>query len=126
MYDELVKSLRVCGKALEDAVYPDWDVSLYTRAADAIESMSEAYDKLSRHMDDLAALMPRWIPVTERLPKADEYDERGYAVPYLVMNGWMRVTARRTKDYWVLFGNGTVLENVTHWMPLPEPPKEET
>ena len=72
-----------------------------------------------------ADVRPRWIPVTERLPKADEHDARGYAVPYLVMNGWMRVTARRTKDYWVLFGNGTVLEYVTHWQPLPEPPEEE-
>lgn len=68
----------------------------------------------------------RWIPVSERLPKADEHDARGYAVPYLVMNGWMRVTARRTKDYWVLFGNGTVLQYVTHWMPLPEPPEGES
>ena len=124
MYDELVKRLRDKAGAFDYDGRPDIACD-YEQAADAIENMSEAYDKLSRHMDDLAALMPRWIPVTERLPKADEYDERGYAVPYLVMNGWMRVTARRTKDYWVLFGNGAVLEYVTHWMPLPQGPEEE-
>ena len=111
MYDELVKSLRVCGKALEDAVYPDWDVSLYTRAADAIESMSEAYDKLSRHMDDLAALFPKWVSVLDKLPSVGDRvlttstDTRGnrfYKVDFIIANG----------DW---FDNG----NVTHWMPLP-------
>lgn len=67
---------------------------------------------------------PQWIPVTERLPKADERDSRGFAVPYLVMNGWRRVTARYEDGLWVLFGEGLVLKYVTHWMELPEPPKE--
>ena len=114
MYDDLIKAIRqntchfdACGMCPKRNMLCLDRIAL--QAADAIE-------ELSKH---------RWIPVTERLPKADEYDARGYAVPYLVMNGWMRVTARRTKDYWVLFGNGTVLEYVTHWMPLPESPKGE-
>ena len=113
MYEDLIRDLRN-----EDAWKNcDFDFihSWALQAADAIEVLSEKENTT-----------PRWIPVTERLPEADGYDARGYAVPYLVMNGWMRVTARRTKDYWVLFGNSTVLEYVTHWMPLPEPPKEET
>lgn len=92
----------------------------------------ELVNDLRQRIEQLANNSPKvdnrfgeWIPVAERLPKADERDAHGYAVPYLVMNGWMRVTARRTKDYWVLFGARTVLEYVTHWMPLPEPPKEE-
>ena len=121
-YDELVKSLRLCTSdkrgsgCAKECTYGKkhplngWCMDyLLKEAADAIEELSK----------------PHWIPVEEGLPKADEYDARGYAVPYLVMNGWMRVTARRTKDYWVLFGNGTVLEYVTHWMPLPESPKGE-
>ena len=107
MYEELIKRLRERAAWINFPHHgeecPTEDTMLMKQAADAIEELSK----------------PRWIPVTERLPKADEYDARGYAVPYLVMNGWMRVTARRTKDYWVLFGNGTVLEYVTHWMPLP-------
>lgn len=124
MYDELLKRLRNCATQaapcktcdlIEDGSCSD---TLMKQAADAIEELSATVSKMEK--------ATRWIPVTERLPKADEYDARGYAVPYLVMNGWMRVTARRTKDYWVLFGNGTVLEYVTHWMPLPTPPKEDT
>ena len=90
MYDELLAELRmhhcdakeddtqeVCEECAYDVIIADKSVpsgiasvcvcGLMHRAADAIENMSEAYDKLSRHMDDLAALMPRWIPVTERL-----------------------------------------------------------
>ena len=114
MYEDLVKSLRQCADAScagckNELVEIGCRGLLQREAANAILELSK----------------PHWIPVEEGLPKADEYDARGYAVPYLVMNGWTRVTARRTKDYWVLFGNGTVLEYVTHWMPLPEPPKGE-
>ena len=124
MYEELVNDLRENGN--------NWRDPLLLKAADAIEELDAKYNKALQDLVKLANNSPKvdnrfgeWVPVAERLPKADERDARGYAVPYLVMNGWMRVTARRTKDYWVLFGVGTVLEYVTHWMPLPEPPKEE-
>ena len=125
MYDELIKRLRTDAVLV---VFPLCDDLI--EAADAIEELRKRVDE-SIPKDDAEIIIaevakPQWIPVTERLPKADEYDVRGYAVPYLVMNGWMRVTARRTKDYWVLFGEGKVLEYVTNWMPLPEPPEEET
>lgn len=44
-YTELVKSLRVCGKSLEAAAFPEWDVCLYTQAADAIEELSKRIDR---------------------------------------------------------------------------------
>ena len=85
-------------------------------AADAIENMSEAYDKLSRHMDDLVALMPRWIPVTEALPEIRKvvFITDGIDVGIGWMNqGWWNTSFTNIRDA------------VTHWMPLPEPPKEE-
>lgn len=63
----------------------------------------------------------RWIPVEEQLPETfkpvivcrkgkDGSDrvEQGM----LDVNGWWKVYGTRTKA-------------VTHWMPLPEPPKQE-
>ena len=112
MYEELVKRLREAPS--------DWpDADLHYEAADAIEELMRRCEQL-QYMPP-----PAWIPVTERLPEPNKTDSNGFAVQYLVMNGWRKAVARRTDKYWVLFGTSIVLEYVTHWMPLPEPPKEE-
>jgi len=65
----------------------------------------------------------RWIPVTERLPEGHEYvlccgSKGGQFV------GWVAQSVRGKKAYAFLHGgNG---RRITHWRPLPEPPKEET
>ena len=63
----------------------------------------------------------RWTPVTERLP------EGGRCVLVYSQDGGVaegKYNARFKE--WVQFRwSVTGLKNVTHWMPLPEPPKEE-
>lgn len=55
----------------------------------------------------------RWISVEERLPEEDKtvltWGKQG-----VILLDW------RHDNKWCCFGE------VTHWMPLPEPPKEET
>ena len=61
----------------------------------------------------------KWIPVTERLP--EDMQERVLVMTvgdYPVGNQRMD-TDRYRNDSWVRYG-----KDVTHWMPLPEPPKE--
>lgn len=135
MYEELIKALKNCGYpgcghycSNGCVMSPDGTATceqtpLLRKAANVIEELSAKYEKALRDLVKQVEL-PKWIPVTERLPKADERDSRGFAVPYLVMNGWRRVTARYEDGLWVLFGEGLVLKYVTHWMELPEPPKE--
>lgn len=71
-------------------------------AADVIEELSK----------------PKWIPVTERLPELN--------VPCLVYNksqptmvGW-RIDDKRFR-----IPGSYLPDHPTHWMPLPQPPKEE-
>lgn len=71
---------------------------------------------------------PRWIPVTERFPEKyhyaavwvkDEMNQRGfYGIGSLSRSG----------DWYVDGDDYSENSNlhVTHWMPLPAPPKEET
>lgn len=62
-----------------------------------------------------------WIPVTERLP--EDWKER-VLVKIKDANNIIghpdMDTDRHMGDIWVRWGH-----NVTHWMPLPEPPKGE-
>ena len=72
-----------------------------------------------------------WIPVTERLPDNKEHDwvlaqvveDNGYMhIPKVMeyrkaLNDWYEETYG-----WLSKHNGAF--SVTHWMPLPEPPKE--
>ena len=70
----------------------------------------------------------KWIDVNEWLPVADEKDESGFFLKaYLVAqhNGFLMKTARWNGKYWILWGRCTVLQNVTHWMPLPKPPEAQ-
>lgn len=122
MYEELVKRLREAA-TMSDAL----SLLLPNAGGNAIAKLHrDAANAIEELLAKDTNVPSKWISVDDRMPKANEYDSRGYAVPYLVMNGWMRVTARRKDDCWVLFGNGTVLEYVTHWMPLPEAPEEDT
>lgn len=98
--------MAVCGINL-----PYWRID---RADDLHSYLSgDAADKLAAYEDaeEQGMLFPRWIPVTERLPEDGEY-----VLAYSEQDGLMLVEARHRFSNW----------EITHWMPLPEPPKEET
>lgn len=85
-------------------------------AADAIEELTKRVDE-SIPKDDAEIIIaevskPRWIPVTERLPKEEEtvlaFGTLGEA--------WINW---RHDNKWGCYSG------VTHWMPLPQPPKED-
>lgn len=160
MYDELVKSLRICtsdkrgygcgtecsyGKA-HPRNYWCMDY-LLKEAADTIEKLSKTAQKweleaaalqtdheylIDENRKLVAAwqnaldLRNRWISVEERLP-----NEKGvYIVTYHPCY-WDDVNYEKVK-----LGTDKFLgkqkwckrkyRRVTHWMPLPQPPKEET
>lgn len=135
MYDELVKRLRVsvdgryekCDVCPYEEDYPccvDCLDKMHKEAADAIEELSKRVDE-SIPKDDAEIIIaevakPRWIPVTERLPDAGKrvlcYCRANI---YEVMKMW-------TDGDWVYDMNHVYMHSfVTHWMPLPQPPKEE-
>lgn len=65
------------------------------------------------------ASVPKWISVKERLPEV-EADILAYIGEGSFVVCWM------THDgYWQCPAYLMDKDDVTHWMPLPEPPKEE-
>lgn len=149
MYDELVKRLRelhpeefgdawdfafACQQAMHEAAdaieeLPAY-VALYKDSGETamavvndykarLEELQGKYFVMKKTAEWLAEKVPTWVPITERLPSAHElvlvYNP-GYPMTtgFLYEDGRWRV---RGVDY---------PDTPTHWMPLPEPPKEGT
>lgn len=104
MYEDLVKSLRT-----DHDKYFARDMEV----ADAIESACKAYQMMAEAYER-EVTKQEWIPVTERLPKKHE------RVLVCSKSVKMRIDFINNDGKWY------TTPHVTHWMPLPEPPKEET
>ena len=70
----------------------------------------------------------RWIPVTERLPDSDDFVLviASGIVGNITLDNAIELAAFSEVEGWIL-EMWPELEDpkVTHWMPLPEPPKED-
>lgn len=115
-YTELVKRLReATGWKNASEHY-----RLMKEAADAIEELSRENESLAKSVNEASVILrKRWIPATERLPELFNrvivYDKR-----------WGVLSAMKGEDDSWGGRNDIVIEKVTHWMPLPELPEEET
>lgn len=133
MYEELIAKLRDHAEWYNEEIWamPITIIADLSQAADAIEELSKGQKHLAEQVakwqaeavkGDCEAWLseqdkPRWIPVTERLPeKEDEavivWEKQGFA-----LIDW------RHDNKWAVLDNNFGI--ATHWMPLPEPPKEE-
>lgn len=80
---------------------------------------------------DLLKNTPRWIPVKKHLPKTRESilgkKSSKVIVAFRFDDGTQGTdTAHTLNGEWVFEDHITVVpRTITHWMPLPEPPKEE-
>lgn len=130
--DELVKRLREdVPTALANCDF-DFVEGWSKEAADAIEELWKKYLASEVDATNLTGWLAEehakhlWIPVEERLPET--------GVDVLVMFPHNMAVASRDMGEWVVnSGDGWCTDvnlsddekEPTHWMPLPEPPKEE-
>ena len=90
--------------------------------ADALkEDLTRFYagEVTARNLIDEQPTIGGWISVEERLPEEDK-DVLAYNGAYMIIAAY----ATNPTKYWYTI-TGSVTRTITHWMPLPEPPKEE-
>ena len=125
MYDELVKRLRSEAVYLPEKFSKNAELlDVLMKAADAIEELQKAVLRLedeSGILDELPMYQQPvgWIPVAERLP-----DERKWVL--CQCRAKIRMVLRLQNGYWHQDSQHEFMSGfVTHWMPLPGPPKED-
>lgn len=97
-------------------------------AADRIANQSTHIAALQQEIEKLRAQLPRWIPVEERLP---EYGVRVLATNMYEGDDYTGVRTREeypddADGCWIdEHGWWYVIDDATHWMPLPKTPEVE-
>lgn len=98
---------------------------------------SNTSEEIADNLLDNGVTVQEWIPVTERLPERDKevllivhgWEDRLYYTGCLhrqeAERSWLTGIESKASD-WEIWGFSYSREPiVTHWMPLPEPPKGE-
>ncbi len=98
---------------------------LAQEAADAIEELQKLTDAQLDIIKQYQVYLPKWISVTEKPPlKVGDDGYNGYLV---YANGYYEVadyTTDKFDNIPYFHVEGEYEPNVTHYMPLPKPPKE--
>lgn len=97
------------------------------------DNISISTMQLADHLINNGVTVQEWISVKDRLPDNKEHD---WVLAQVVEdNGYMHIPKvmeyRQSKNDWFEETYGWISKHngaltVTHWMPLPEPPKGET
>ena len=123
--DEIKKGLEICSSRGDCAKCPYPEGECFS---DLVEKDAHGYilqlenhiGELTEKVTQLEAAQPKWISVEERLP--DEPGEVLACVYGRICIAWYSNRCFETPSGMVFYA----CENaVTHWMPLPEPPKED-
>lgn len=110
---EAQQAVRILPELLESLAKYE-DTGLTPEEINKLDTQRKAMAALA---DSYKAEIPSWIPVSDRLPESSQRvivcrkDGRVEQGVYLGVNGW-----------WKVYGTNT--QSITHWMPLPIPPKE--
>ena len=115
--DEVKKGLA-CGS--KNAVTRDCNACPYTVDRILWNCQFVCMRDALAYIQQLEAQVPRWIPVEERLPEHNVFVIVGYKRYGYAFEGCYSEEESEWYDR-----EYSSIANPSHWMPMPEPPKEE-
>ena len=117
------------GSAIENKKIADYLIAHGVTVHENVEISDELLKQLKnapitiRKEEPSIELVQEWISVNDRVPEAG-----GYVVCIAKRNPFSRfmpMVARIRKNGWVNPITEQYISEITHWMPIPEPPKGE-
>ena len=101
-----------------------------TEAADRLENQSTHIAALQQEIETLRGQLPRWIPVEARLPELQSWGASTVVLGLIKSENAPSLNKLHDLTLCVYCDNGIWsmpgrYVAITHWMPLPEPPKVE-
>ena len=125
---ELVRQLKTASIQCDEMRLRDFGYLMNT-AADKIDELLDSIESLDNLTDMLMECVPQWISVKERLPEHTAIYLVSVGVNYSgegehpeVMTALFRPW---NSDFFIEYDRsirGPIVGEVTHWMPLPNPP----
>ena len=137
---EIKKALKLCGRGCYTGCPYNSFECVEEMSRDALTYIQQLENQLreaTKKMERIEAAQPKWISVNERLPEPDReilliahgWKERLLYIGCLhhmsAETSWLTgITSKKSE--WLIYGWSYLKEpTVTHWMPLPESPKED-
>lgn len=118
--EEIKKMLKRCSNADCSICMSSFYCDIEAEALEYIQQLEHQIGELTEKVAQLEEAQPKWISVEERLPEEFEHVltyERNNEV------SWLRVSYMYDGLWWR--SGLKALGKVTHWMPLPEPPRSD-
>lgn len=130
--EELVAALRKdCRDCGSNSLCLNGEMNVYCAVRDAADRLEEYVDRCARFSEEIMVLRERgrWIPVEERLPEGDDCVAvcvSGKPQTNITLQNAVELATFSGKEGWILeCWPEWESADVTHWMPLPQPPKGE-
>lgn len=134
--EEIKKGLECCGnsgKCKGCPYYSGYELCMGTLAEDALAYVQQ----LEQRLVEVNKTSMRWISVGERLPEKDQevlliahgWESQSMYIGCLhneeAETSWLTGITSKESEWSISGWSYLRAPEVTHWMPLPEPPKEE-